>query len=92
METTTYTAQEGYQFHDAATMLGLSPSEVAQYAPASAGPSPVSGPMPMMAGKLAWAAAQMIAACGAIIPVPAIISVGGPRWRRGLACVRLILL
>lgn len=47
-------AQEGYQFHDAATMLGLSPSEIAQYAPDGAGgigPSPVSGPMRMMANR-----------------------------------------
>lgn len=28
-------AQEGFAFHDAATMLGLSPAEVAQYAPSS---------------------------------------------------------
>ncbi|MBO0805269.1 MAG: hypothetical protein J2P25_19595 [Nocardiopsaceae bacterium] len=26
-------AQEGYKFHDAVTMLGLSPAEIAQYAP-----------------------------------------------------------
>lgn len=32
-------AQEGYLFHDAATMLGLSPSEIAQYSPSS-GPAP----------------------------------------------------
>jgi hypothetical protein len=31
-------AQEGYLFHDAATMLGLSPSEIAQYSP-NAGPA-----------------------------------------------------
>ena len=28
-------AQEGFPFHDAATMLGLSPSEIAQYSPSS---------------------------------------------------------
>jgi hypothetical protein len=28
-------AQEGYPFHDAATMLGLSPSEITQYSPSS---------------------------------------------------------
>jgi hypothetical protein len=33
-------AQEGYLFHDAATMLGLSPSEIAQYSPGNAGPAP----------------------------------------------------
>lgn len=47
-------AREGFQFHDAAAMLGLSPSEIAQYAPADiggTGPSPVSGPMQMMAGQ-----------------------------------------
>lgn len=47
-------AAEGYQFHDAAAMLGLSPSEIAQYSPDEAGglgPSPLSGPMQMMAGK-----------------------------------------
>lgn len=47
-------AREGYQFHDAAAMLGLSPSEIAQYAPGDVGgvgPSPVSGPMQMMAGQ-----------------------------------------
>lgn len=52
-------AQEGYRFHDAAAMLGLSPAEVAQYAPEAnagfaggaaggVGPSPVSGPMHMV--------------------------------------------
>ena len=43
-------AQEGYQFNDAAAMLGLSPAEIAQYAPdvfPSVGPSPISGPMQM---------------------------------------------
>ena len=43
-------AQEGYQFNDAAAMLGLSPAEIAQYAPGvipGAGPSPISGPMQM---------------------------------------------
>jgi hypothetical protein len=46
-------AREGYHFHDAAAMLGLSEAEIAQYAPdetASVGPSPISGPMQMMAG------------------------------------------
>jgi hypothetical protein len=28
-------AQEGFPFHDAATMLGLSPSEIARYSPSS---------------------------------------------------------
>ena len=32
-------AQEGFPFHDAATMLGLSPSEIARYSP-SGGPAP----------------------------------------------------
>ena len=41
-------AQEGYQFTDAAAMLGLSPAEIAQYAPnVIASPSPISGPMQM---------------------------------------------
>lgn len=53
-------AKEGYRFHDAAAMLGLSPAEIAQYAPEAGpgfehgaggvGPSPVSGPM-KMAGR-----------------------------------------
>jgi predicted RNase H-like HicB family nuclease len=45
-------AKEGYQFPDAAAMLGLSPSEIAQYAPdGSMGvpPSPISGPIQMAA-------------------------------------------
>lgn len=58
-------AKEGYRFHDAASMLGLSPAEIAQYGPETAarfgagadheaarggaGPSPVSGPMQMAA-------------------------------------------
>jgi hypothetical protein len=41
-------AQEGYQFSDAAAMLGLSPSEIAQYAPGMA-PSDFSTPMQMAA-------------------------------------------
>lgn len=45
-------AREGYRFHDAAAMLGLSEAEIAQYAPETGprggvGPSPVSGPMQM---------------------------------------------
>lgn len=44
-------ASEGYKFHDAVAMLGLSPAEIEQYAPAgfgTSGPSPVSGPMQMV--------------------------------------------
>lgn len=44
-------AREGYKFHDAVAMLGLSPAEIEQYAPAgfdTSGPSPVSGPMQMV--------------------------------------------
>lgn len=51
-------SREGYQFHDAAAMLGLSPSEIAQYAPGGSaadgsgiGPSPVSGPMRVVVGQ-----------------------------------------
>ncbi|MCL2583349.1 MAG: hypothetical protein FWE35_12930 [Streptosporangiales bacterium] len=46
-------AKEGYRFHDAAAMLGLSPAEIAQYAPEASGgfgSSPVSGSM-QMAGR-----------------------------------------
>jgi hypothetical protein len=50
-------AQEGYKFHDAVAMLGLSPAEVEQYAPGgfdhadpspASGPTQVSGPMQMV--------------------------------------------
>ena len=46
-------AQEGYRFHDAAAMLGLSQAEIAQYSPEARvgfAASPVSGPM-QMAGR-----------------------------------------
>jgi hypothetical protein len=39
-------AQEGYQFADAAAMLGLSPSEIAQYSPDRAA-ARASGPIQM---------------------------------------------
>jgi len=40
-------AQEGYKFHDAAAILGLSPTEIEQYAP---GGAPAAGPV-QMAGR-----------------------------------------
>ena len=44
-------AQEGYRFHDAAAMLGLSQAEIAQYAPdGGTGPSAAARPM-QMAGR-----------------------------------------
>jgi hypothetical protein len=49
-------AREGYAFHDAATMLALSPVEIAHYGPPAAagdvhdGPPPDSGQLQMAAG------------------------------------------
>jgi hypothetical protein len=47
-------AREGYTFHDAATMLALSPAETEQYGPPTAGSSP-DGP-PASSGQLQMAA------------------------------------
>ena len=38
-------AREGYPFHDAATMLGLSPAEITHYGPAGFRPQPDPGAM-----------------------------------------------
>jgi hypothetical protein len=38
-------AREGIAFHDAATMLGLSPAEIEQYGPAALGSAPAQPPV-----------------------------------------------
>jgi predicted RNase H-like HicB family nuclease len=47
-------AREGYPFHDAATMLGLSPAEIEKYGPPAVGEVP-DGP-PASSGELQMAA------------------------------------
>jgi hypothetical protein len=46
-------AREGFAFHDAATMLGLSPSEIARFGPARSVSAPASGAGPVVAAVAA---------------------------------------